>query len=218
MTTREQEALSLEYFHQLAVKAARNGIGLQTQCPFQTYYAGILRQCGRGTAQSYEYRNLVAKVLSSSFGNCQGQGDATLLSSSSSSSFTTASNDITTPLPVLQSFDRDMDRRISERVAPEIVALFPLTARINHSCQPNAQVQGQVFCDCHLDLTATQDIHAGQEITISYIHGSNSSSSSNANTTTSSTTTARPRGRRRRELQAKYLFECHCSLCSGKGC
>jgi SET domain len=215
MTATEQAALSLAYFHELAVKAARNGIGLQTQCPFQTYYAGLMRQSGRGTAQSLEYRNLVAMVLSASFGNSQGQDDATSLPSSSSS-FTTFNTDATTtPLPALQSLDRDMDRRVSERVAPEIVALFPLTARINHSCQPNAQVQGQVFCDCHLDLTATQDIHAGQEITISYIHGS--SSSSTANTSTSSATTVRPRGRRRRELQAKYLFECHCSLCSGKG-
>lgn len=97
--------------------------------------------------------------------------------------------------------ERGLDRVVESLVAPEIVGLFPLTARVNHSCDPNAQVQSQEFADSRVDVVALRDIVAGEEVTISYIgigHGVGK----------------KTLARRRRELQAKYLFVCDCRFCT----
>eukprot|EP00977_Amphora_coffeiformis_P023304 scaffold12976_cov197-Amphora_coffeaeformis.AAC.3 len=94
--------------------------------------------------------------------------------------------------------DRNMDYEVEKRVAPAIAGLFTLTARLNHSCQPNATVQAQVFMDCHIDVVALEDIARDEEITISYLGPVRNI----------------PTARRRRELRAKYLFDCTCPLCS----
>ncbi|EEC50918.1 predicted protein [Phaeodactylum tricornutum CCAP 1055/1] len=102
-----------------------------------------------------------------------------------------------------QRLERGMDRVVEDKVAPEIVAVFPLTARINHSCVPNAQVQSQEFVDARIDVVALRDIAAGEEITISYIGCGRTSGSKSTS-------------RRRRELLAKYLFTCECPRCTAK--
>jgi len=81
------------------------------------------------------------------------------------------------------------------------VALFPLTARINHSCRPNAQIRGQEFVDCRIDLVALDDVQKGEEITISYV-------------ATGFGVGRKRKHQRRRELAAKYLFHCNCAECS----
>ena len=92
-----------------------------------------------------------------------------------------------------------MDRRVDERVAPEIAGLFMLTARINHACNTaaNAEVHSQEFVDARVDVVAVHDIEVGEEITISYI-----GQSSRHN-----------KERRQRELRAKYMFQCSCPCC-----
>jgi hypothetical protein len=100
--------------------------------------------------------------------------------------------------------ERGMDRDIEAKVAPAICAVFPLTARCNHSCEPNTAVKSQEFVDTHIDVVAVRDLSAGEEILISYIP-------------VGFGVGKRSTVRRRRELQAKYLFYCDCSLCSG-GC
>ena len=94
------------------------------------------------------------------------------------------------------SFERGMDQRVNDRVSPEIVAFYPLTSRINHSCIPNAQVRSQQFVDSYIDLVATSGIAIGTEICISYIHIGRKGTL-----------------RRQRELYAKYLFHCTCASC-----
>lgn len=91
------------------------------------------------------------------------------------------------------------DRELDDQLAPPLAALFSLTARLNHSCQPNAQLEAQAFVDCHVDVVAIQNIRPGEEITISYLGPVRSST---------------PTARRRRELRAKYLFDCRCPMCS----
>ena len=98
-----------------------------------------------------------------------------------------------------QQLDRGMDHEIEERVAPAVAGLFTLTARLNHSCEANAEIQSQVFVDCHIDIVATKDIKRDEEITISYLGPVRKTSNT---------------ARRRRELRAKYLFDCSCQLCS----
>ncbi len=95
---------------------------------------------------------------------------------------------------------RGMDRDIEAKVAPEICAVFPLTARCNHSCEPNAQVRSQEFVDNHIDVVALRDLDAGEELLISYIP---------VGTGVGKRSTIH----RRRELQAKYLFHCNCPKC-----
>lgn len=104
-----------------------------------------------------------------------------------------------------ESLQRNMDRTVEDLVAAQVVAIFSLTARINHSCDPNAEVRGQEYVDCHVDLVAKRDIQAGEEITISYINNEGRSSH---------TTSPHVRNRRIRELKSKYLFTCDCPRCT----
>ena len=197
--------LSLTLLETLASRAARNGFGFSTQSPFTSYYNAVMRTCRRGTKQHETLLRQVAHAVGGS--------------------------------PTLE---RGMDRQVQTRVVPQLVALFALTARINHSCNTpsssssyiqrplcdhteptsrnnknnnhnnntfnreeddlvNAQVQNQMFVDCHMDLVATRDIATGQEILISYLGPS---------------ALRKPTTRRQRDLGAKYLFQCSCSKCS----
>jgi CxxC motif-containing protein len=95
---------------------------------------------------------------------------------------------------------RGMDKAVGAKVAVNIAALFPLIARINHSCEACAEVQGGEFVDAHVDVVATRDIGKGQEITISYINLGKDEGK-------------KARHRRMKELQARYLFICQCPRC-----
>ena len=166
-TRDEREALSLELFHALAAKAARNGFGLRTQSPFKAYYAGILRKSS-GRRDSIEHQAWMKQIAQALFGK--------------------------------EQLERGMDRWIDEMVAPEICGAFPLTARCNHSCAPNAEVRRE-FADAHIDVVAVRDIVPGEEILISYIGVQPGYDK-------------RSTIQRRRELQAKYLFFCDCTVCT----
>lgn len=101
------------------------------------------------------------------------------------------------------SLQRDMDEKVKEKCMVELVAIFTLTARINHSCDPCAEVRSQQFADFNIDLFARRDIAVGEEITISYIDiGRNAGRSASS------------KHRRMRELKARYLFLCDCSKCT----
>jgi hypothetical protein len=76
----------------------------------------------------------------------------------------------------------------------DIGAIFPLIARINHSCRPNAQhawngteVEEMVY--------AVREIREGEQITLSYHAGG-------------------PSRERRRELREFFGFECACEVCA----
>jgi SET domain-containing protein len=92
-----------------------------------------------------------------------------------------------------------MDATIDRRVAPQLAAIFPLTARINHACSPNynAEVRSGQFVNYNIDVVATHNIQAGEEILISYIEGSH----------------RKTRHKRQLELNARYLFNCKCYSC-----
>lgn len=166
MTDSETQRLGLEYLHQLAAMAARNGVGMVPQSPFATYYNALLRACGgRGSETHESVKAQVAQALGSSDHRLQ----------------------------------RGMDRHVKRRVAPEVVALFPLTAHVNHACRPNAEICSD-FVDAHIDLQLLQDVEKGEEITISYIGYGRSVGYKN-------------RDRRQLELQRKYLFHCACEAC-----
>jgi import receptor subunit TOM20 len=82
--------------------------------------------------------------------------------------------------------------------------IFSLTARMNHSCEPNAEVRGQEYVDCNIDIVAKKDVRIGEELCISYVNlGSQPSNSIVA------------RNRRRRDLSTRYLFDCRCQRCMG---
>jgi SET domain len=94
--------------------------------------------------------------------------------------------------------ERGMDRRVQDKVSPRLVAIFPLTSRINHDCEPNAELVTS-FVDCHVDVQLIRDVHVGEEITINYVGrfgGRNKSLEC-----------------RRTELRRRYLFVCRCRLC-----
>ena len=102
-----------------------------------------------------------------------------------------------------EGLSRTMDTLVEEACAINIAGLFALTAKINHSCDPSAEVQAQNFVDNHIDVLAKRDIYKGEEITISYINlhrmeGKRATDSS----------------RRQRELQSRYLFLCDCPRCN----
>ena len=98
-----------------------------------------------------------------------------------------------------------MDKQVENQCAIQIAAIFPLTARINHSCDPCTEVRSEEFVDCNIDLVARRNIETGEEITISYINmGKNAGRA------------ASDRNRRVRELRARYLFTCDCVRCKEK--
>ena len=91
-----------------------------------------------------------------------------------------------------------MDRRVQEKVSPSLVTIFPLTSRINHDCEPNAELVTS-FVDSHVDVRLVRVVHGGEEITINYVGrfgGRNKSLEC-----------------RQTELRRKYLFVCRCRLC-----
>ncbi|KAH9877817.1 hypothetical protein J1614_003034 [Plenodomus biglobosus] len=78
---------------------------------------------------------------------------------------------------------------------PELVAVVPEIARINHACRPNALWR---FDDYTLSVGvfALKDIKPGEEITMSYGYETRSF------------------GRRTKSIEANLGFTCRCSLCS----
>jgi hypothetical protein len=91
---------------------------------------------------------------------------------------------------------RELNHDIRQVVTVDYAAIFGLTSRINHSCDPNAEVLSQGYMDCHVDIVARRDLEVGEELLICYLHKIQS------------------RSRRQRVLHAKYLFWCKCHLCS----
>ncbi|KAK5128430.1 hypothetical protein LTR85_003098 [Meristemomyces frigidus] len=76
----------------------------------------------------------------------------------------------------------------------EVGGIFPVTARINHSCRPNAQHAWSNKMQKML-VHAVRDIHPGDELTLSYIAGGASTV-------------------RKRNLKDYFGFDCTCELCS----
>ena len=100
------------------------------------------------------------------------------------------------------ALDRSMDAEIAKQCVVSAAAIFPLLSKLNHSCSPNVEVQDGIFVDCHVDLVATRDIGAGEELVISYINlGWNVGRN------------ATRRRNRLKVLHARYLFWCDCPRC-----
>jgi len=68
-------------------------------------------------------------------------------------------------------------------------------ARVNHSCDPNAEVVWDEDCGTRR-LVVVREITQGEEITHSYLH------------------TVMDRNNRRNTLQCRWDFQCRCSLCN----
>jgi len=204
-TEQAPSLLSLTRLETFAAMAARNGFDVQTQSPFTTYYRALQRRYGRPLHPELQHQ--VARAIAGG-----GKSSET----------------------VQQRLERGMDRTLNQRVAPDICAMFPLTARINHSCDAaggrapeqfldddntttttttttnekvNAQVMSQVFVDCHIDLVATRTIHPGQEVLISYLDGGGGGAGRRHKSV----------HRRQDELRTKYLFDCACPACVRQG-
>ena len=75
------------------------------------------------------------------------------------------------------------------------LALHPLAALVNHSCNYNAFVRFDTSSH-RLSILALRPIARDEQIVVSYIDATN------------------PRHVRQKELQDKYFFECACSKCS----
>ncbi|KAL3892921.1 MAG: hypothetical protein SGPRY_014651 [Prymnesium sp.] len=72
--------------------------------------------------------------------------------------------------------------------------VFKLQSKINHSCEPNAQVVCAFTCAA-IDVVCTRAIRVGEEVTICYVDPTLEV------------------GRRRQALRAAYGFECTCARC-----
>ncbi|KAF2497810.1 SET domain-containing protein [Lophium mytilinum] len=83
--------------------------------------------------------------------------------------------------------------------------LFLNTARLNHSCIPNARIS---YCESRGMMTAyaLSDIKAGEELTISYLEDERTADLQN-------TTIFMKRDERQAQLKQKWEFECTCHVC-----
>ncbi|VEU40786.1 unnamed protein product, partial [Pseudo-nitzschia multistriata] len=61
---------------------------------------------------------------------------------------------------------KDMDRIVEEKCVVKMGGIFTLTARMNHSCDPNAEIRAQEYVDCNVDIVAKKNIRRGEEICI----------------------------------------------------
>jgi hypothetical protein len=196
----DRHVLSLEFFHRLAAISARNGFAVTPQSSFRAYHAALLRAAGgRGTDCHNEIMRQVAMALGSKDGALSRDMDRQVEEKV---------RYIEKPLHSLDVCLLYISPTIVHlftlyiQCTVQVVALFSLTARINHSCDPCAEVRNQEFVDCHIDLVAKRDILYGEETTISYINIGRMAGK-----------VATDRHRRMRELQAKYLFTCDCVRC-----
>ena len=158
------------------------------------------------------HQNLFNRVAALSARNCIGihtqspfksyYSDLVRQFSRNSTEYKAALNQLSVLLGSSEGLSRNMDSLVERSCAVRIASLFPLTARINHSCEPSAEVQSQNFIDCHIDLVAKRNIEVGEEITISYINLHRIAGKSATDSV-----------RRRRELHSRYLFMCECPRC-----
>ncbi|TKA32028.1 hypothetical protein B0A50_01274 [Salinomyces thailandicus] len=76
----------------------------------------------------------------------------------------------------------------------DVGGIFPVVARFNHSCRPNAQ---HAWNDKHHKMLvhAVRDVQPGDEVTLSYIAGG-------------------PSSERKISIKTYFGFECACELCS----
>lgn len=78
--------------------------------------------------------------------------------------------------------------------------LYTIQSKINHSCQPNAEVTFDES-NSELQVVALRDINENEEITISYLDECQLS---------------RSRHSRQKYLQENYLFHCECEKCESQ--
>jgi hypothetical protein len=173
LTEMEQQMYNLTYLERLVSIAARNGFDIKTESPFEAYYRAILRQSMVvGGRNTEEHRDVVSRILT-----CLAGED-------------------------FHIDRRTIDADLSDVCCVSALALFPLLSKINHSCQPNVEVQHGLFKECIVDLVAKRNIDKGEELTVSYINlGLDGTEKRNT-------------AYRRRILHARYLFWCDCPLCS----
>jgi hypothetical protein len=76
----------------------------------------------------------------------------------------------------------------------EVGAIFPLVARLNHACRPNAQHAWNAARGLEV-VHAVRDIKQGEELTLSYSEGG-------------------PSEQRRSSLKEYFGFDCACEACS----
>ncbi len=125
LTEMEQQMYNVTYLERLVSIAARNGFDIKTESPFEAYYRAILRQSiVAGGRNTEEHRNVVSQILS-----CLAGED-------------------------FHIDRRTIDANLSEVCCVSALALFPLLSKINHSCQPNVEVQHGLFKECIVDLVA----------------------------------------------------------------
>ena len=83
----------------------------------------------------------------------------------------------------------------ADEVCVEGTAFYAIQSCINHSCQPNAHAfRSEDDLNSFAVIVATQDIHVGEEVTISYVDESLSY-------------------KQRQEALQDYGFLCCCPLC-----
>lgn len=200
VTMEDRHVLALELFHHLAAISARNGFAVTPQLPFRAYYAALLRAAGgRDTDCHKDIMRQVAMALGSKDGTLNRGMDRQV---EEKVRYIGKPPHFFYVCLLYISSTKLYHFTLSIQCAVQVVALFSLTARINHSCDPCAEVRNQEFVDCHIDLVAKRDILCGEEITISYINLGRMAGK-----------VATDRHRRIRELQAKYLFTCDCVRC-----
>ena len=98
--------------------------------------------------------------------------------------------------PRREELERGDQEELDSRISRPFTAIFTLVAKLNHSCNPNAEIRIGGYVDAVCDVVALKDIKAGEQIFISYVG---------------------PGGGRtaKRKFSSQYLFVCSCDICRG---
>lgn len=193
-------SLSYTVWKQCVAVAARNAVGLRLQSPWSAYHAAVVRRYTGGFGHDAHAAVTAqwARILNTSNNKNDSKDNNHRPNNGTPRDISTTTKSNT--------LNRSLDDKVKERFAPEIAAIFPLTAKLNHACPPHhtavlqanfATAAVDVVVEAAIDSDRGMLIPAGQEVTISYLPPSRATSTA----------------QRKHALQAKYLFDCTCPAC-----
>jgi len=123
---------------------------------------------------------------------------------------------------VLDQIDA-LDEQIEEVSGPFVLAegsgLYVLHSKLNHSCEPNAEIRFP-YNDFRLQVVALRDISPGEEVVIDYLQGEGDCCDDEEDIEDDGPCSSEAHHNhgywRKETLKRYYLFECSCPRCVGK--
>eukprot|EP00798_Chlamydomonas_sp_ICE-L_P025761 gene25761-11426_t len=176
--------LDLRMYSDLLGSAGVNAMGIKPRSAFDAYFSNLRSGCGGDDrakfsemVAAFAVHNIdrIAGLNVESFPSGMAQDDDTMVATPASR--------------------RDSIPWYASRCTIAGAALHALSSKMNHDCDPSAQLHSHSFDDHTMDVVALKELRYGDELTISYVDARGT------------------RAIRRAGLRMNYGFECNCKRC-----